>query len=71
MAMRTCPICRRPFDLELSPAPPFCSDRCRTIDIGRWLTESYSVPHEPDDDPDDGGEVEPSDGSADPDEAAD
>ncbi|MCU0878640.1 MAG: DNA gyrase inhibitor YacG [Pirellulaceae bacterium] len=23
---------------------PFCSERCRQIDLGRWLREVYSVP---------------------------
>lgn len=27
---------------------PFCSDRCRSMDLGRWLGESYSLPHVPD-----------------------
>lgn len=25
-------------------AVPFCSERCRTIDLGRWLGESYQMP---------------------------
>jgi len=29
---------------------PFCSDRCRQIDLGRWLREVYSVPVERDPD---------------------
>ncbi len=39
-----CPICEREFD-PASPAAakPFCSSRCRTIDLGRWLGESYSL----------------------------
>jgi endogenous inhibitor of DNA gyrase (YacG/DUF329 family) len=42
-----CPICEREFD-PASPeaAKPFCSERCRTIDLGRWLGESYAVPAE-------------------------
>jgi endogenous inhibitor of DNA gyrase (YacG/DUF329 family) len=40
-----CPICQRPMD-GAGPAEwpefPFCSPRCRTIDLGRWLGESYS-----------------------------
>lgn len=41
--MRTtrCPICRKPF--ERSDARPFCSARCRTIDLGDWLGEEYRV----------------------------
>jgi uncharacterized protein len=43
-----CPVCKREFDAETSPALPFCSDRCRTIDLGRWLGESYGLPNPPD-----------------------
>lgn len=43
-----CPICGKEFDLATSTAKPFCSDRCRSIDLGRWLDESYSLPHVPD-----------------------
>ena len=25
---------------------PFCSERCRTIDLGRWLTGGYRLPGE-------------------------
>ena len=53
MPLKPCPICRQPFDLETTLAPPFCSERCRTIDLGRWISESYSVPHVPRDDDED------------------
>ena len=23
---------------------PFCSDRCRLVDLGRWLDESHAIP---------------------------
>jgi hypothetical protein len=29
---------------------PFCSDRCRQIDLGRWFNEEYSMPHLPSED---------------------
>ncbi len=29
------------------PSFPFCSPRCRTIDLGRWLGEDYRVPGQP------------------------
>ena len=37
-----CPICGVlvPFD---SPEMPFCSDRCRSIDLGNWATEKYRI----------------------------
>jgi endogenous inhibitor of DNA gyrase (YacG/DUF329 family) len=40
-----CPTCRRP--VEWSPDSlfrPFCSDRCRLIDLGAWLTEQHKIP---------------------------
>lgn len=46
MPVRYCPICRRPFDPQHSPAMPFCSERCRLIDLGRWLDERYGLPIE-------------------------
>ncbi|OYY04932.1 MAG: DNA gyrase inhibitor YacG [Acidocella sp. 35-58-6] len=42
--MSQCPICNKPTD----PAhKPFCSKRCADVDLGRWLTESYSLPAKP------------------------
>lgn len=55
MTSAVCPICQRSFERETSPAVPFCSRRCRQIDLGRWLSESYVVPGrelEPDELPD-------------------
>lgn len=43
-----CPICDNEFDPAESTAKPFCSERCRTIDLGRWLDETYSLPAVPD-----------------------
>jgi endogenous inhibitor of DNA gyrase (YacG/DUF329 family) len=43
-----CPVCHREFDREKSTAAPFCSERCRTIDLGRWLGETYGLPVVPD-----------------------
>ena len=42
--MPRCPVCDANVDLEKTPTVPFCSDRCRLIDLGRWLDESYAVP---------------------------
>jgi endogenous inhibitor of DNA gyrase (YacG/DUF329 family) len=43
MPSSTCPICRKRFDPAESPAAPFCSVRCRQIDLRRWLSEDYTV----------------------------
>ena len=39
-----CPTCRKDVDRSESPAFPFCSERCRTIDLGNWLGETYRIP---------------------------
>ena len=41
-----CPICEKPFDSENSESLPFCSPRCRQIDLRRWLGEEYALPVE-------------------------
>ena len=44
---RRCPICRgTPAPRPENPAWPFCSDRCRLSDLGRWIGESYRIPGE-------------------------
>ncbi|HWF10028.1 MAG TPA: DNA gyrase inhibitor YacG [Bryobacteraceae bacterium] len=37
-----CPICQKPVDLH-DPEAPFCSVRCRKIDLGNWATEKYVI----------------------------
>lgn len=53
MTRLTCPTCARSFDAAQSDALPFCSQRCRLVDLHRWLTEQYTVPTERDEPPDD------------------
>lgn len=38
-----CPICRKEVTREKNPEFPFCSDRCRTIDLGNWASEKYAI----------------------------
>jgi len=58
-----CPICGRSMPGRGAaewPQFPFCSDRCRLVDLGRWLGESYRItpesegeaPADQNDDPD-------------------
>jgi endogenous inhibitor of DNA gyrase (YacG/DUF329 family) len=50
-----CPICRKPASEK---ARPFCGPRCAQVDLGRWLTESYRVPVDDDEESEAGdGEV--------------
>jgi endogenous inhibitor of DNA gyrase (YacG/DUF329 family) len=53
---RVCPICKKKFRVERSQVTdrsktfyPFCSQRCRMVDLGRWLNADYrfSMPAEP------------------------
>jgi uncharacterized protein len=37
-----CPICKKPVK-SADPDFPFCSDRCRSIDLGKWATGQYVV----------------------------
>jgi len=37
-----CPICRKPVNRK-NPELPFCSERCRLIDLGNWASEKYVV----------------------------
>jgi uncharacterized protein len=38
-----CPNCRRLGAWLLEESAPFCSARCRLIDLGKWLNEEHSV----------------------------
>ena len=39
-----CPICGKPATPEHRP---FCSARCRQVDLGRWLSGDYVIPGAP------------------------
>ena len=43
-----CPICKAPVDEATAGQKgsffPFCSDRCKTIDLARWLDGAYQIP---------------------------
>ena len=44
---RRCPTCGTPSrPRQVNGAWPFCSDRCRLQDLGRWLGETYRIPGE-------------------------
>jgi uncharacterized protein len=44
-----CPICKRDVE-EMTPQGernrfhPFCSERCKLVDLGRWLGGKYQIP---------------------------
>jgi len=40
-----CPTCKRPVVYsERNPWRPFCSERCRSADLGAWASERFRVP---------------------------
>jgi endogenous inhibitor of DNA gyrase (YacG/DUF329 family) len=42
-----CPICQTPVaPRAVNRAYPFCSPRCRLLDLGKWLGGDYRVPGE-------------------------
>ena len=44
-----CPICKKPVNVASGPGSstpkyfPFCSERCRIIDLGNWAAEKYVI----------------------------
>jgi endogenous inhibitor of DNA gyrase (YacG/DUF329 family) len=41
-----CPICRKETSFTNNPYRPFCSERCKMIDLGRWAGGEYRIPTE-------------------------
>ena len=46
---KPCPICGKP---ATDASRPFCSERCRDVDLNRWLSGSYAIPGNKDEDED-------------------
>ena len=43
MTVLSCPQCRRATLWEGNEFRPFCSERCRLVDLGAWIDESYRI----------------------------
>ncbi len=41
-----CPHCKKKFNYYDSEFRPFCTEKCKMVDLGHWLSESYTVPAE-------------------------
>jgi uncharacterized protein len=60
MASAVCPICQKPSPAAPENASfPFCSGRCKLIDLGNWLDGNYRVPGPQADPLDEQGNREP------------
>jgi endogenous inhibitor of DNA gyrase (YacG/DUF329 family) len=47
-----CPVCGTRTVWEDNPFRPFCSERCRLLDLGKWASEDYRIPGDKKDLPD-------------------
>jgi len=45
--MKKCPNCNKQIPLQNNPFRPFCSERCKLIDLDKWVSEEYRVPGKP------------------------
>ncbi len=39
-----CPTCKKLTTWKENPWRPFCSEKCKLLDLGRWASEEYRVP---------------------------
>lgn len=44
MPESNCPICKKPANKQENHFFPFCSERCRMVDLGKWLDGKYVIP---------------------------
>ncbi len=57
----TCPTCKRQVCIRQEDSAqlprffPFCSERCKLIDLGAWLDANYRIPSKPDEEQGDPG----------------
>jgi len=38
-----CPVCKKSTTWEENPWRPFCSEKCKLIDLGKWVSEEYRI----------------------------
>lgn len=41
-----CPVCKKAAGWKGNPFRPFCSERCKMVDLGKWALEDYRIPGE-------------------------
>ena len=51
--MPSCPVCKSPSaPLSQNPSFPFCRERCKLVDLGRWFGEGYRIAGKPEEEED-------------------
>lgn len=43
-----CPVCKKKTAWEENPWRPFCSERCKLVDLGKWASQDYTIPEDKD-----------------------
>lgn len=56
-----CPHCKKNFNYYDSTFRPFCSERCKMVDLGEWLSGGYGIPLERDGEPEEQDELDSND----------
>lgn len=51
---QSCPICKKETTWDGNVFRPFCCERCRLIDLGKWASEEYRLAGKKQDTPDNG-----------------
>jgi uncharacterized protein len=41
-----CPTCGRALEWSTAVFRPFCSERCRLVDLGAWFSEQHAIPED-------------------------
>ncbi len=54
----SCPICKKETTWQDNPWRPFCSERCKTIDLGSWASGEYRIAGEKKKEDEEGSSVE-------------
>ena len=42
----SCPSCKKKGDWFATPYGPFCSKRCKLVDLGKWFSEEHAISEE-------------------------
>jgi endogenous inhibitor of DNA gyrase (YacG/DUF329 family) len=42
-----CPTCNKEVEWQDNAFRPFCSERCKLVDLSKWVSEEYRVPGKP------------------------
>jgi endogenous inhibitor of DNA gyrase (YacG/DUF329 family) len=42
-----CPTCNKEIQWQDNPFRPFCSERCKLVDLSKWVNEEFRVPGQP------------------------